>query len=116
MNNKEFYVLSRIKGICSSVDGICINIPKKEYVVRDRILSDCLDIMELVMYANYNRDKGIRVDCKYRILSKIGMLNFYLERIYKKGVLNKKDFDKLIREISELTKMIYGWIKDDDKV
>lgn len=114
MNNKEFYVLTRIKGICSSIDLISINIPKKEYVVRDRILTDCLDIMELVMYANYNRDKNIRIDCKYKILSKIGMLNFYLERIYKKNIINNKDFNKLIREISELTKMIYGWIKDEN--
>lgn len=114
MNNKEFYVLTRIKGICSSIDSISINIPKKEYVVRDRLLSDCLDIMELIMYGNYNRDKGIRIDCKYKILSKIGMLNFYLERIYKKNVIGRKDFDKLVREISELTKMVYGWIKDED--
>ena len=41
------------------------------------------------------------------------MLDFYLEKSYKKKYINKKLLERKIYELTTITKMIYGWKKYD---
>ena len=63
-----------------------------------------LDILELIFLVNNTLDKSY-LDI---ILSKISILDFYLEKSYKKKYINKKLLEKKIYELTTITKMIYG--------
>lgn len=86
-------------------DTIIINFPKREYILKDKIETTSLEILELIFLAN-NTNNNEYIDI---ILSKISMLDFYLEKSYKRKYINKKVLEKKVYELTLITKMIYGW-------
>lgn len=110
--NNNFKIVNDVKIFINSLDKIIINYPRREYIIRDRLLSDSLDILELIYLANYQKDNNNRINIQKKILTKISMLDFYLERSYKNKYISEKECIKKCRKLTEITKMIYGWIKD----
>ena len=104
MNNK-FNVEIKIKEFILDNDTIIINFPKKEYILKDKIETTSLEILELIFLAN-NTNNNEYIDI---ILSKISMLDFYLEKSYKRKYINKKVLERKVYELTLITKMIYGW-------
>lgn len=86
-------------------DTIIINFPKREYILKDKIETTSLEILELIFLAN-NTNNNEYIDI---ILSKISMLDFYLEKSYKRKYINKKVLERKVYELTLITKMIYGW-------
>lgn len=113
MNNYKLIVIKRIKEFCFDVDVIVINFPKKEFLIKEKILNDGLDILESVVYINYIKSENDIISYKFKLLTKISMLNFYLEYLVHKNIINKKIFNKLARELNEISRLIYGWLKNE---
>ena len=113
MNNDKLIVIKRIKEFCFDVDAIVINFPKKEFLIKERILNDVLDILESVVYINYIKSESDVISYKFKLLTKISILNFYLEYLVHKNIINKKIFNKLGRELNEISRLIYGWLKNE---
>lgn len=99
-----------MKQFIMSLDNIIINYPRKENVIKDRLFNDSLDILYLIYKANYSQD---RRNIQIKILSKISMLDFYLERSLKKKYISEKECLKKSNQLLTITKMIHGWIKSD---
>ena len=49
-----------------------------------------------------------------KLLSKISMLDFYLERSYLNKYISEKVFQNKCNQLNRITKMIYGWIKENE--
>ena len=103
--NNNFKIELKLKDFILDLDDILINFPKREYILKDKIEKTSLDILELIFLVNNTLDKSY-LDI---ILSKISMLDFYLEKSYKKKYINKKLLERKIYELTTITKMIYGW-------
>lgn len=118
MNNdsREFLIVKRLKEFCLSIDSIVINFPKKELLIRERLLNDSLEILYDVFYVNLDKNIDSRNNYKKRIISKFNMLDFYVEYLFKKNIINKKVCEKVCRELNEMCKMIYGWLRDEGRV
>lgn len=114
-DGKEFLIVKRLKEFCLNIDDIVINFPKKEYLIREKMLNDSLDILNDVFYVNLDKNVESRNDYKKRIISKFNMLDFYVEYLFKKNIINKKVCDKTCREINEMCRMIYGWLRDESR-
>lgn len=99
-----------MKQFIMSLDNIIINYPRKENVIKDRLFNDSLDILYLIYEANYSKD---RRHIQIKILSKISMLDFYLERSLKKHYISEKECLKKANQLLTITKMVHGWIKSD---
>lgn len=110
--NNEFQIVKNMKIFINSIDNIIINYPKKEIIIKNRLLNDSLDILELIYLANYHKDYEKRTDLQKQILSKISMLDFYLERSYKNKYISEKVCLNKTNQLNRITKMIYGWIKN----
>lgn len=93
-----------------SLDNLIINYPRKENVIKDRLFNDSLDILYLIYKANYSKD---RRNIQIEILSKISMLDFYLERSLKNKYISEKQCLKKSNQLLTITKMVHGWIKSD---
>lgn len=107
--NNNFKIELKLKDFILDLDDILINFPKREYILKDKIEKTSLDILELIFLVNNTLDKSY-LDI---ILSKISMLDFYLEKSYKKKYISKKLLERKIYELTTITKMIYGWKKYD---
>ena len=106
--NNDFKLIILVKDYILSLEDLLINIPNAMRAYLDEILY-------LVYLINNHRDKNIKINLKYVLLSKVGMLNFYIERYHKLKYISKKQVFYNAKKIEEITKVIYGWIRSNDK-
>jgi len=109
--NDRFLVVRHIKEFIYSIDELVVNFPRKDFVIKDRIVNDVLDILELVYIANIDNNKELKI----KILSKLSMLDFYLERSYKNNIISEKVLKKYSNKLASITKLIYGWLRSESK-
>lgn len=98
-----------MKQFIFSLDEIVINYPNKEMVIKNKFHSDSLEILEFIYYANLVDDKIEKKKYQNLILSKISMLDFYLEKSYKKKYISEKLCQKKCNELLKISKMVYQW-------
>lgn len=70
-----------------------------------------LDILEMIYIANIDNNKELKI----KILSKLSMLDFYLERSYKNNIISEKVLKKYSNKLASITKLIYGWLRSESK-
>ena len=110
--NDRFLVARYVKEFIYSIDEMVVNFPRKDFVIKDRIINDSMDILELRYLAN---SSDLNKELRYRILSKLSMLDFYLERSYKNNIISEKVLKKYSNKIAYITKLIYGWLRSESK-
>ena len=107
--NDRFLIVKRIKEFIFSIDNLIINLPRKEFIIKDRLLSDSFNVLELIYVANSNNSKEIKIS----ILSKISMIDFYFEYSYKKNYISLKNLNTYIFNLTKINKMLHGWINNE---
>lgn len=110
MNNK-FLLANEIKNFILSLDSILINYPKKDIIIKKRIINTLFELLELVYLANNKTDDKINI--KYECLSKISMIDFYFEYSYKKNYISLKNLNTYIFNLTKINKMLHGWINNE---
>ena len=113
--NNDFLIVKNMKIFINDINSIVINYPRYEIVIKNRIQDTSLDILEYIYYANYIKDMDKKNDIRKKILSKISMLDYYLEYSFKKKYISEKLLYKKSNQLDILTKLVYGWIKSDNK-
>ena len=98
-----------MKQFILSLDEIIINYPNKEMVIKNRLHSDSLDILEYIYLANIEEERDRKIGYQNKVLSKISMLDFYLEKSYKKKYISEKLCHKKSDELLKISKMVYRW-------
>ena len=111
--NNEFRTIKNMKLFILSLDSFLVNYPKKEKVLKDKIKSTSYEILELIFLANLKPEKLTE---QQQILAKISMLDFYLEESYKKQYISEKLCKHKGKELSMITKMLYGWVKNGSSI
>ena len=111
MKNDRFNIAIKAKSLIELIDNIIINYPRKEYVLKDRIQNTSFDVLELIYLANVTTDRKC---LQMKILSKISMLDYYLEVSYKKKCISEKKLSMCTNLLESIVKMIYGWVKTDE--
>lgn len=109
LSNDRFLIVKYMKQFILSLDEIIINYPNKEMVIKNRLHSDSLDILECIYKANNEDNIEKKQDLQNTILTKINMLDFYLEKSYKKKYISEKQCQKKSAELIKLSKMVYQW-------
>ena len=110
MKNERFNLASKVKKYIFMIDDLVINYPRKDYVLKDRLLNTSYDLLELVYKANMNKDRfNIQMD----ILVKISLLDYYLETSYNKKIISEKKLSNCTNYLGEIAKMVYGWVDAD---
>lgn len=108
MNKDKFVVIINIKDFINFVDSIIINYPKKEHILKDRLQETSYYLLELAYLGNVVDEKS---EIQKKMISKINMLDFYLEVSYNKKCISQKKLNAACRKLEIITKMVYGWIK-----
>ena len=90
-----------------NLNSILINYPRSEIVLKTRIINTSYDILELINICNLDNKK----DNFNILLSKIFMLDFYLEISYYYKYISESVCNKKALELESIRKLIYGWAK-----
>lgn len=97
-------IASNIKKMINYFDKIIINFPRNEFVLKDKIIKNSYEILELVYFTNELNPKD-RIIYQKKIISKVKMIDYYF-----KLSLDKK-YTKVGNCLSSIVKTLYGWIK-----
>ena len=111
MNSKtnKLRILSSYKDFLYDIETILVNVPKKDYISRSNFYNKSIEILELIYYANNISNKK---EYQLKLITKISVLDFYIERLYKKKYISESTTIKYSKKLNEITKMVYGWIKE----
>lgn len=108
---EKFKIIVSAKNLIFEIDNILENFPKKEKVLRDKLKEYSYDILEYIYEANNLPIDDSRILIQRKILTKINMLDFFMEESYKKKYISENICIKTTRTIKELSNMVSGWIK-----
>lgn len=108
---EKFLIIKNMKKFILGLETMLVNFPRKEFLTKDMIYKDALKVLELVFIANEIEDIKEKNHLQIEILAKINMLDFYLERAYKKKYINEKQCLNKSSELEAISKMVYRWIK-----
>lgn len=109
VNNERFLIVKYIKNFIIDLEKILITIPKKDYLSRNTLYINCIELLELIYSANYSNVSSEKKKLQLSALAKIGVIDFYLERAYKIGFISEKKLLSKSKELSKINKMIFGW-------
>ncbi len=112
-HSEKFLIVKSIKRFILNLEVLLVNFPRKEFLTKDMVYKDALKILELVYVANEVDDTDKKRQIQVEILGKINMLDFYLERAYKRKYINEKQCLAKSNELEQITKMVYKWIKNE---
>ena len=114
VNNKNYLVLVRFKEFMILLDKTLENVPRKDMFYKDEIRKECVLVLELIIKIGYDEEKQISDGLLIR--SKIGVIDFLLDRLYNLRYITEKQTYNLGSYLSEIIKMINGIVKNGSKV
>ncbi len=103
---ERFILADKVKEFNRKVRCIIDNIPRKEMVLKDRLMADSFSLLESVYIANYDKNN----DNKFKILTRINMIDYYLGILFDNKYITEKQLRYYCNRLEEITKMVYGWL------
>lgn len=112
-SNDKFLIIKNIKSFILGLEKLLITFPKKDILTRNMVYCDALELLEIVVKANYEKNKEIKHNYQIEALAKINKIDFYLERSYKLRYISEKQCLNKTGELLKINKMIYTWCKNE---
>jgi hypothetical protein len=106
----EFRIIVLMKNFIFDLNNLLKTFPKNERILTDNIKKESFKCLELIFFANNISD---RENVQKKIISKISMLDFYLEYAFKMKYISQKQATKKSHELNAITKMLYGWLNNE---
>jgi hypothetical protein len=91
-----------MKNFIFDLNNLLQTFPKNERILTDNIKQESFKCLELIFYSN---NISNRKATQKEIISKISMLDFYLEYAYKMKYISQKQATKKSHELNAITKM-----------
>ena len=114
VNNKNYLVLVRFKEFMILLDKTLENVPRKDMFYKDEIRKECISALELIIKLGFEEEKMVSDGLLIR--SKIGVIDFLLDRLYNLRYITEKQIYNLGLYLSEIIKMVNGIVKNESKV
>lgn len=113
MNNDRLKIIINIKEFILKFENYLINYPKKYYELRNRIVYDTYQLLELAYEANYSKQNQ-RGNIQLKMMVKINMLDFYIEESFNKKIISEKQCCDISNKLLVINKMLHKWYKDNE--
>ena len=101
----KLLIVSKIKKTISYVDNVLINFPNTEHILKNNIISNFYDLLELVYKANIHKDIFFMKES----LVKIRMIEYYIKISLEKKIISFKKYENIGKFLLEINKMINVW-------
>lgn len=111
MKEEKFKVIDFIRKLTIQIDKELDNFPKKDLEIKNRIRSNCYDLLEMTYEANAVTSNEKRIKILERCIAKIKVIDFLLNLSYDKQIITNKKYVKLGSTMNDIIKYISGWLK-----
>lgn len=105
---QELQIIVAYKLFLSNLQETLECIPRKEKYIKEMFLKEAFGILELLYETNELIDKKMK---RNQIVSKISMMDYYLEYFYTRKELSKKITSRKSYELEVILKMVKSWLK-----
>jgi len=105
----KLLIATRVKKTIEYIEKVLINYPQSEIILKNKIISSCYDLLELVYRANIFKETIYMKE----ILVKIRMIEYYIKTSLDKKVISYKKYENIGNNLLEINKMITSWIKNE---
>lgn len=102
----KLIIVTRIKRTIEYVEKSLDNFPHRYIELKQRIITDFFDLLELCYLANNGLNKE---ENQIKCMVKISMIDYSLKRSYKKDLISKKKYESIAKHLLEINKMINVW-------
>ncbi|MCM1297191.1 MAG: four helix bundle protein, partial [Muribaculaceae bacterium] len=90
--------------------------PKKlRWSIVARLQNTSVDVIEYLYRANYERDEKQRAEYQKRAAVSLNLLDFFTETAKRKQAINTRQMAIIAKQISEVKRMLSGWVKSAKK-
>ncbi len=114
--DKEMAVFTHAKKLSEYIFVITEKSPKKlRWSIISRLHNTSIDIIENLYRANYERETVNRVEFQKRSMVSLNLLDFFAETAKRKQAINLHQMSVIARQISEVKRLLTGWIKSNKK-
>ena len=107
-------ILIRYKEFITYLDKVLENVPRKDMFYKDKIRKESIEVLELIIKIGFDEEKNI--NDKIIVRSKLGVVDFLLDRLFNLKYISEKQIYKLGLYLSEIIKMINGIYKNGSKI
>ena len=73
-SNNEFIIASKSKSLLKLIYGITMNVPKRDYFIKDKINNISFDLLKNIYYLNNNKN----IEVLNSIKTDISLIDFFL--------------------------------------
>ena len=105
----KLLIATRVKKTIEYIEKVLINYLQSEIILKNKIISSCYDLLELVYRANIFKETIYMKE----ILVKIRMIEYYIKTSLDKKVISYKKYENIGNNLLEINKMITSWIKNE---
>lgn len=111
--SNDFLLIRKYKKFVKDLDNVIENIPRKDYFYKDRIRVASNDLLELLLFSNYN-EVNIK-EYISKIKASFAYLDFLLDKLFELKYINEFNLCKIGNELAEVYKMSIGWLSNKCK-
>ena len=109
IKKEKFYILSSVKSFIFDIEKLILTFPKKDFISRNMLYNDSLDLLEIIYKANYEKDINKKHDYQISALAKVNKIDFYIERAYKLKYISEQQCLKNSNKLDRINRMLYSW-------
>lgn len=102
-------IITKIKKTIEYVEKIISNYPHNENNLKNKIINELYDLLELVYKANIEKN----IIHMKNICVKIKMIDYLLKRSSDKKLISLKKYEIIGNYLLEINKMVNVWIKNE---
>lgn len=110
MKTEKFKVLQFIREFILTIDKDMDNFPKKDIEIKNKIIMNSYDLLEIAYEANSTQDVEYKKKLLNRMIAKIKVLDFLVNMTYDKKVITEKKYYKFGNKLDDIIKYVTGWV------
>ncbi len=110
LENERFLIVKKTKRFLMELERIVSSFPNRDHVAKNRIVDDGFLLLEAIYMINSMKEENDVRLYQMQILTKINMLDFYLERAFQLHYISEERCLKLCTSLTEINKMVVVWM------
>lgn len=110
----NFVLETKLRELDLLIDEVIINVNNKYKSLKNNIVDTNYKLLYNLYYTN-TLESNKRIYTQRKMLIDVKMLDLYFYKLYKYNEISYSKYKNISRRYITVTKLIYGWIKSEDK-
>ena len=104
-------IIDKLEQLDNYLNNIYSNFPKKDIILKEELQTTIKDIYLNIYLIIYN----YKLDISIKTISLIKYLNYLIDNMYNKKIINNKRYIYIGSLVIEITKLLKGYINEKNK-